>query len=46
MGTLALLRRLATMLAEAWALTPQERAGLYASRMPTAVLALSLDEHA
>ena len=43
---LALLRRVATMLAEAWALTPQERAGLYVSRMPIAVLALSLDERA
>ena len=42
----SVLRGLAKMLAGGCAMTPQERAGLYVSRMPLAVLALSLDEHA
>ena len=42
----SVLRGLAKMFAEGCAMTPQERAGLHVSRMPIAVLALSMDEHA
>jgi len=39
-----MLRGLAKMFAEGCAMTPQARAGLYVSRTPIAVLALSLDD--